>query len=51
MLSKLFKSCWHFFSQPLNGVGTCSRCSCAGYEDAGDGNSYCRCGHSYSDHW
>ena len=33
------------------GYGHCSKCPCLQYEDAGAGNSYCNCGHSYTDHW
>ena len=33
------------------GHGGCSRCTCPAYEDANNGNSYCKCGHSYEDHY
>lgn len=51
MLSKIFVSCWRFFSKRLSGHGACSKggCGCGQYEEAG--NNYCNCGHSYEDHW
>ena len=51
MLSRLLESCRRLLSQRVRGMGRCDKCTCTGYEDAGTGNDYCKCGHSYSDHW
>lgn len=51
MLNEIFNSFRLFFSKYLSGFGKCYKCPCLEYEDANTGNDYCKCGHSYEDHW
>lgn len=36
---------------PKMGASNCSKCNCKVYDDAHTGNDYCKCSHSYSDHF
>jgi hypothetical protein len=37
---------------PQAGTQRCCKCTCTGYSNLNQNeNSYCDCGHPYSDHW
>ena len=48
MVKTTIESCLRFFSRYLSGYGSCKRCACGQFDDAG--NDYCKCGHGKDDH-
>jgi hypothetical protein len=37
--------------EPCHGLHRCSKCACGSYDEAVGSRTYCRCGHSWHDHY